>query len=154
MVDRAVPLFVLNHHRPQRLSLDLERDGIDAGYVEQWQHTNARRSAGRKLYSPRTTQRLRKTAPRRAGQLTLLPELNRTVARLRDFGGGRAPGGSGRDRMAAPAARPIAGPARGQDRPLPGATRECSSRARSDLREGRQPAAGGSAAYLYQLKTK
>jgi hypothetical protein len=30
-----------------RLSRDLERDSIDAGYVENWQHTNAQRSAGR-----------------------------------------------------------------------------------------------------------
>jgi hypothetical protein len=74
-----------------RLSRDLERDAISAGYVEPWQHTNARRSAERKPYSPRATQRLRKTAPRPAGQLPLLPELNRPVARLRDFGGGFMP---------------------------------------------------------------
>jgi hypothetical protein len=47
-----------------RLSRDLERDAISAGYVESWQHTNARRSEERKPYSPRATQRLRKTAPR------------------------------------------------------------------------------------------
>src|SRR5262249_49249268 len=74
-----------------RLSRDLERDAISAGYVEPWQHTNARRSAERKPYSPRATQRLRKTAPRPAGQLPLLPELNRPVARLREFGGGFMP---------------------------------------------------------------
>jgi hypothetical protein len=74
-----------------RLSRDLERDAISAGYVGPWQHTNARRSQERKAYSPRATQRLRKTAPRPAGQLPLLPELNRPVARLRDFGGGFMP---------------------------------------------------------------
>ena len=36
-----------------RLSRELERDAIEAGYVEPWQHTNARRSAVRKAYSPR-----------------------------------------------------------------------------------------------------
>jgi hypothetical protein len=41
--------------------------------------------------STRATQRLRKTAPRPAGQLPLLPEVNRPVARLRDFGGGFMP---------------------------------------------------------------
>jgi|SRR5262245_61593165 len=74
-----------------RLSRDLERDAISAGYVEPWQHTNARRSAQRKPYLPRATQKLRKTAPRPAGQLPLLPELSRPVARLRDFGGGFVP---------------------------------------------------------------
>jgi len=74
-----------------RLSRDLERDAISAGYVEPWQHTNARRSAERKRYSPRGTQRLRRTAPRLAGQAPLLPELNRPVARLREFGGGFVP---------------------------------------------------------------
>ena len=72
-----------------RLSRDLERDAISAGYVEPWQHTNARRSAERKAY------RLRRLYPhkalRLAGQLPLLPELNRPVARLREFGGGFMP---------------------------------------------------------------
>ena len=36
-----------------RLSRELERDAIEAGYVEPWQHTNARRSVVRKAYSPR-----------------------------------------------------------------------------------------------------
>jgi hypothetical protein len=49
-----------------RLSRDLERDAIDAGYVENWRHTNARRSAGRQAYSPRSTQRLRKRTLLRA----------------------------------------------------------------------------------------
>ena len=42
-----------------RLSRDLERDAIEAGYVEPWQHTNARRAAERKPYSPRVNQGLR-----------------------------------------------------------------------------------------------
>jgi hypothetical protein len=33
-----------------RLSRELERDAIEAGYVEAWQHTNARRSLERKPY--------------------------------------------------------------------------------------------------------
>jgi hypothetical protein len=74
-----------------RLSRDLERDAIDAGYVEPWQHTNARRSAGRKFYSPRSTQRLGKTAPRPGGQAPLFPEFERPVSRLRVFGGGSVP---------------------------------------------------------------
>ena len=72
-----------------RLSRDLERDAISNGYVENWQRTNARRSAERKSY------RLRRLyphkAPRPAGQLPLLPELSRPVARLREFGGGFVP---------------------------------------------------------------
>jgi len=74
-----------------RLSRDLERGAIDAGFVEQWQRTNARRSAQRKFYSPRSTQRLRKTAPRPGGQVPLFPEFERPVSRLRDFGGGVVP---------------------------------------------------------------
>jgi hypothetical protein len=78
-----------------RLSRDLERDAISAGYVEPWQHTNARRSAERKAYRLR---RLRPSkAPRPAGQLPLLPELNRPVARLRNFGGGFMPPSVGRE---------------------------------------------------------
>jgi hypothetical protein len=72
-----------------RLSRDLERDAISSGYVNNWQHTNARRSVERKAY------RLRRLspgkAPRPAGQLPLLPELDRPVARLRQFGGGFVP---------------------------------------------------------------
>jgi hypothetical protein len=74
-----------------RLSRDLERDAIDAGYVELWQHTNARRSAERKSYSPRANQRLGRTAPQPAGQLALFPELRRPVSRLKQFGGGYMP---------------------------------------------------------------
>jgi hypothetical protein len=52
-----------------RLSRALERDAIDAGYVESWQHTNARRHTQRKGY------RLRRLyppkAPRLAGQIPL-----------------------------------------------------------------------------------
>ena len=33
-----------------RLSRELERDAIEAGFVEAWQHSNARRSSGRKPY--------------------------------------------------------------------------------------------------------
>jgi hypothetical protein len=72
-----------------RLSRDLERDAIDAGYVEPWKHTNARRSAERKAYRLRRLHP--RKAPRLAGQLPLLPDLNRPVARLRDFGGGFIP---------------------------------------------------------------
>ena len=71
-----------------RLSHDLELDAVDAGYVQDWQHSNAKRSADRKPY------RLRRLypnkAPRLAGQLSLLPAL-RPVARLHDFGGGIVP---------------------------------------------------------------
>jgi len=48
-----------SHHLPGggdrvRLSRELERDAIEAGYVEPWQHTNARRSLERKPYRPRS----------------------------------------------------------------------------------------------------
>ena len=72
-----------------RLARDLERDALEAGAVECWQHTNAKRSAERKAY------RLRRLpprkAPRPAGQLPLLPEIARPVTRLREFGGGIVP---------------------------------------------------------------
>src|SRR5262249_52403388 len=55
-----------------RLSRDLERDAIDAGFVEQWKHTNARRSAKRKAYRLRRLHP--RKAPRPAGQIPLLPE--------------------------------------------------------------------------------
>lgn len=73
-----------------RLSRELERDAIDAGYVQDWQRTYARRSTERKHYSPRPKQNLRKTAPRPAGQLPLFESL-KPVSRLRDFGGGLVP---------------------------------------------------------------
>jgi hypothetical protein len=72
-----------------RLSRDLERDAIAAGYVKPWQHTNARRSPERKAYRLRRLYPRR--APRLAGQLLLLSELSRPVARLREFGGGFIP---------------------------------------------------------------
>jgi hypothetical protein len=69
-----------------RLSRELERDAIDAGYVELWRHSNARRSSERKPYRLR---RLTRRAPRFAGQLPLLPF--KPVSRLRQFGGGKIP---------------------------------------------------------------
>ena len=72
-----------------RLSRELERDAVDAGYVERWQHTNARRSAERKPYRLRRLSA--KKAPRVAGQLALLPEIERPVSRLREFGAGFVP---------------------------------------------------------------
>jgi hypothetical protein len=71
-----------------RLSRELERDAIEASYVEPWTHTNAHRSTARKPYRPRP---LTRRAPRPAGQLPLLPELERPVSRLREFGGGFVP---------------------------------------------------------------
>jgi hypothetical protein len=48
-----------SHHLPGggdrvRLSRELERDAIEAGYVEAWQHTNARRSPSRRKPQRRT----------------------------------------------------------------------------------------------------
>jgi hypothetical protein len=71
-----------------RLSRQLARDAIAAGAVEPWQRTNAKRSVGRKPYRPR---RLSRRSPRPAGQIPLLPEIERPVSRLRDFGGGVVP---------------------------------------------------------------
>jgi hypothetical protein len=71
-----------------RLSRDLERDAIEAGYVEAWQHTNATRSAERKTYRLHA---LTRKALRPAGQLALSPEFDRPVSRLRQFGGGFVP---------------------------------------------------------------
>jgi len=72
-----------------RLSRDLERDAIEAGAIDPWQHTNAKRSDERKAY------RLRRLSPRKAlrpvGQLALFPEIDRPVSRLREFGGGMMP---------------------------------------------------------------
>jgi hypothetical protein len=69
-----------------RLSRELERDGIEAGYVELWRHSNARRSAERKPYRLR---RLTRKAPQPAGQLPLLSF--KPVSRLHQFGGGKIP---------------------------------------------------------------
>jgi hypothetical protein len=59
-----------------RLSRELERDGIEGGYIEPWMHTNAKRQqAGeRKSYRPRRLTR-RSLVP--AGQLSILPEIER-----------------------------------------------------------------------------
>jgi hypothetical protein len=72
-----------------RLSRDLERDAISAGYVEPWRHSNAKRSADRKSY--RLRRLFPKKAPKPAGQIPLLPEIERPVSRLREFGGGIVP---------------------------------------------------------------
>ena len=72
-----------------RLSRELERDVVDARYVEPWQHTNARRSAERKPYRLRRLGAHR--APAVAGQIPLLPEIERPVSRLSDFGAGIIP---------------------------------------------------------------
>jgi hypothetical protein len=72
-----------------RLSRELERDAIEAEYVEPWLHTNAKRSAERKAYRLRRLEP--RKAPRPAGQLPLLPEIERPVSRLHDFGGGFIP---------------------------------------------------------------
>lgn len=72
-----------------RLSRELERDAIEAEYVEPWRHTNAKRSAERKAYRLRRLEP--RKAPRLAGQLPLLPEIERPVSRLHDFGGGFIP---------------------------------------------------------------
>jgi hypothetical protein len=79
-----------------RLSRGLERDAVDAGYVEPWQHTNARRSAERKPY--RLRRLFSHKAPRLAGQIPLpFDEIRRPVARLREFGGGFVPAAVARE---------------------------------------------------------
>lgn len=70
-----------------RLSEELKAAAIEAGYVEPWQRTNARRSIQRKSY--RLRRLFSQKAPRQAGQLPLLSL--RPVARLHDFGGGFIP---------------------------------------------------------------
>ena len=70
-----------------RLSHELERDAIEAGLVQDWQHTNAKRKKGRKEYRKRA---LTKRAPRLSGQIPLFPEM-KPVSRLRAFGGGPVP---------------------------------------------------------------
>lgn len=72
-----------------RLSRDLERDTIEAGIVQPWQHTNAKRCDERKPYSPRRLRSRRALRP--SGQLPLFPELDRPVSRLHDFKGGMLP---------------------------------------------------------------
>jgi len=71
------------------LSRELERDAIEAGLVEPWQHSNAKRKAERKDYQLRRL--FPKKAPRPAGQILLFPELGKPVARLQAFGGGKVP---------------------------------------------------------------
>jgi hypothetical protein len=71
-----------------RLSEALERDAIAARHIEPWQHSNAQRSGKRKPYRPR---RLMRTALRPSGQIPLLPEFERPVARLCEFGAGFIP---------------------------------------------------------------
>ena len=73
-----------------RLSRELERDAIEAGLVEPWIHTNAKRK------DERQRSRLKNTgpyarAPRLSGQILLFPELSKPVSRLRAFGGGLVP---------------------------------------------------------------
>jgi hypothetical protein len=51
-----------------RLSRELERDAIEAGYVEAWQHSNARRSAEEKHYRPRPCCLRRERSHRRGCQ--------------------------------------------------------------------------------------
>jgi hypothetical protein len=72
-----------------RLSVALERDAIAARQIAPWEHSNARRSAQRKSYRLRRLSAHK--APRLAGQLPLLPEIERPVSRLHDFGGGFVP---------------------------------------------------------------
>ena len=71
-----------------RLSRELELDAIQAGLVETWQRTNAKRKADRKEYRKRP---LTARAPRLSGQILLFPELSKPVARLQAFGGGYIP---------------------------------------------------------------
>lgn len=71
-----------------RLSIELERDAIEAGLVEPWQHTNAKRKTDRKEYRMRP---LTARAPRLSGQILLFPEMAKPIARLQAFGGGYIP---------------------------------------------------------------
>jgi hypothetical protein len=70
------------------LSRELERDAIEAKQVQPWQHTNARRTLERNEYRKRA---LTKKSLRPAGQIPLLPEMEKPVSRLRHFGGGTMP---------------------------------------------------------------
>lgn len=73
-----------------RLSGELERDAIAAGYIDPWRKTNARRTpaTARKDYRKRP---IVKRACQLSGQIALLPEIERPVTRLRDFNGGKVP---------------------------------------------------------------
>jgi hypothetical protein len=64
--------IVGSHHLPGggdrvRLSRELERDAIEAGYVEPWRHTNAKRSAEEKPSCRRACSSLRERHPPRGG---------------------------------------------------------------------------------------
>jgi hypothetical protein len=72
-----------------RLSRQLERDAIEAGLVQPWKHTNAKRSAQRKDYRLRRLNPSK--APNPAGQIPLFSEMEKPVVRLRHFGGGIIP---------------------------------------------------------------
>ena len=68
-----------------RLSRELERDAVEAGYVQPWQHTNARRSVARKPYTPRRPRHVasagRDPQPRASERLEARPK-----AEVRDVG--------------------------------------------------------------------
>ena len=69
-----------------RLSAALRSYGEAAGYIEPWQRTNAKRKETRATSRP---YRIRSgKAPRPAGQVLLFPELEKPLARLRDYHGG------------------------------------------------------------------
>jgi len=69
-----------------RLSRELERDAIDAGLIQDWQHTNAKRKHGRKDYRSEPS----RSARRCCGQILMFPEM-KPVSQLRAFGGGLVP---------------------------------------------------------------
>lgn len=72
-----------------RLSRELERDAIEAGLVEPWQRTNAKRKPDRKGYRLRGSGSAARSA-RLSGQIPLFPEM-KPIARLQAFGGGYIP---------------------------------------------------------------
>jgi hypothetical protein len=73
-----------------RLTGELERDAVAAGYIEPWRKTYAQRMprTARKDYRSRP---ILKRACKASGQIALLPELERPVSRLRAWGGGFMP---------------------------------------------------------------
>lgn len=73
-----------------RLSNDLARDAIEANYIEAFGRENSKRKADRKRTRLRVTGPQAR-APKLSGQIPLLPELDRPVSRLRDYGGGSMP---------------------------------------------------------------
>jgi hypothetical protein len=72
-----------------RLSAELYRDALEAGLIQDWARTNAKRAAHRKK------RKLQRLYPKKAlcpsGQMLLFPELSKPVARLQAFGGGYIP---------------------------------------------------------------